>query len=366
MGASVHAVSPAHPQAFGSSQDVPITIPRLDAMSAAAEADVSDAAVAVTRADLDSMAVTQPFKLNNIALKWLRDSNENPPGCPRVTRVDITDQHPLDIGVIERTTGMAYSFKDGETQPWSWRQMLSAMKREAKDRIVSHGNGVRWITCEPVDGSYDHKRWHAARQLGTPFPDDAHVPVWDFHVYRTDGVVVRFHTSLTNHKVEVAIVPGPCAPPGLPTPPAAGKGMSDGPGTYRRKTAGNYDAPHAREPAVAEAPAVAEPQTIEGAEGCVESPAPEEADDRWLLLGEGSGAGSSHGDGAGQQQAAPMANAQQPWEPRGQSWWDHQGHWWERKEEASATAATSSTQPAASSSGWRGGSAWDSQWKTWK
>ena len=78
----------------------------------------------------------------------------------------------------------------------------------AKDRILGRdiATAVRWITCEPVEGSYDHKRWHAARHVGRPFEEGAPVPVWDFHVYRTDDVVVRFHTSATNKKVEVAIV----------------------------------------------------------------------------------------------------------------------------------------------------------------
>eukprot|EP00959_Pyramimonas_sp_CCMP1952_P015132 320298-Pyramimonas_sp.AAC.1 len=58
-----------------------------------------------------------------------------------------------------------------------------------------------------------------------------------------------FHASLTNNKVEVAIAPCPCEPPGLPMPPVAGKGLSDGPGTYRRKSDGNDDAPPPREQA---------------------------------------------------------------------------------------------------------------------
>eukprot|EP00959_Pyramimonas_sp_CCMP1952_P280007 5854057-Pyramimonas_sp.AAC.1 len=85
--------------------------------AAVAAADGSHAAVAAYRADLDAIEITQSFQLNNIALKWLRDSHGEPPGCPSVRHVDITDQHPLDIGVLERTTGMAYSFKAGETQP---------------------------------------------------------------------------------------------------------------------------------------------------------------------------------------------------------------------------------------------------------
>ncbi|CAK0904037.1 unnamed protein product, partial [Prorocentrum cordatum] len=171
------------PQAFGSSQDAPIPIPCFPSVAAgaaadgshaaAAAADGTHAAVAAYRADLDAIAITQPFKLNSIVLKWLWDSHEEPPGCPSPRRVDVADQGPLDIGVLERTTGMADSFKAGETQPWSWRQMLSAMTRDAKDRILGRDQttGVIWATCEPVGGSHDHKRWRAARQVGRPFPE---------------------------------------------------------------------------------------------------------------------------------------------------------------------------------------------------
>ena len=240
------------------------------------------AAVAASREDLDAVEIQQPFRLNNMALKWLRDSGEEPPGFPTIARVDTTDRDPLDIGVLERTgqgpSGMAYTFRQGEFQPWSWRQMLAALPPVAKDRILGTRQpapGVRWITCETVAGSYDHKRWHAAKALRQPFVDGAWVPVWDFHVYRTDGNIVRFHTSATNKKVEVAVVGS--SEWGIrdfvfPNPPMAGRGKSDGRGTYRRQTLGNYDAPPPRKgkgkgkgeappglPPVAEDSAVAEP-----------------------------------------------------------------------------------------------------------
>ena len=57
---------------------------------------------------------------------------------------------------------------------------------------------------------------------------------------RTDGTMCRFHPALKNNKVEFAAVELPIQPPCNP-PPAKGKGKSDGRGTYRRKTAANYD-----------------------------------------------------------------------------------------------------------------------------
>eukprot|EP00959_Pyramimonas_sp_CCMP1952_P180417 3772731-Pyramimonas_sp.AAC.1 len=73
--------------------------------------------------------------------------------------------------------------------------------------------------------------------MGRSFAEGAPVPIWDFHVYRTDNVVTRVHTSLANNKVEVATLDSGLV---LPGPPRAGKGNSDGKGAYRNKTTGNY------------------------------------------------------------------------------------------------------------------------------
>ena len=85
---------------------------------------------------MNSVVVTQAFKLNNVALKYLRDSHENPPGNPTTGCVDLTLSDPLQIGVIEKSTGNMYKFKKGEAQPWSWRQTLAALSREAKDLVL--------------------------------------------------------------------------------------------------------------------------------------------------------------------------------------------------------------------------------------
>ena len=132
----------------------------------------SEAAVAATPEDLATLPVSQPFWLNNVALKWIRDLHENPPGNPITNCVDLTHTDPLQIGVIEKTTGMDYKFKAGETQPWSWRQMLAALSPAAKDLVLGSNPalGVTRITCEPIPGSYDHKRWHAALHLKNPTP----------------------------------------------------------------------------------------------------------------------------------------------------------------------------------------------------
>ena len=218
---------------------------RDDARQAAVAAQVAMQAddpdgLALSANALNEIKVTQVFKLNNAALKWLRDTHENPMGFPTVETVELTDTDPLDIGVIEKPSGMDYSFKGrGERTPWSWRQMLAGMSAAAKDLVLGSRPrlGVVRIWCGPVLGSYDHKRWHAARHIGRPFEIGAPAPVWDFFVERTDGSVVRFHTNYANNKVEVADENEPRV---LPGPPARGKGRSDGKGTYREKTSGNY------------------------------------------------------------------------------------------------------------------------------
>ena len=64
--------------------------------------------------------------VHNTALKWLRDTHEHPPGRPVVPRVDITREDPLDIGVLQRDKGMAYTFVEHERQQWYWRSMLAS------------------------------------------------------------------------------------------------------------------------------------------------------------------------------------------------------------------------------------------------
>ena len=120
--------------------------------------------VAASREDLARVIIVQPWRLNNTALKWIRDTHENPRGCPTIDFVDLTLKDPLQIGVLENQGGMDYWFKKNETQPWSWQQMLGAMQPDVKEKVLGEaGQGVARISCAPIHGSYDHKRRHAAR-----------------------------------------------------------------------------------------------------------------------------------------------------------------------------------------------------------
>ena len=85
-------------------------------------------------------AMPQRAELNNIALKWIRDTNERPPGCPLVNYVDLTDHMTLHIGHIDAGKGVAYRFDETKgLQPWSWLKMLKGFKPEMQSRIIGDG-----------------------------------------------------------------------------------------------------------------------------------------------------------------------------------------------------------------------------------
>ena len=87
----------------------------------------------VRQQELDALGGDQPWKLNNDALKFIRDTNEDPRGTPEVVCVDLFDE-PREIMTLVRDTGMDYKFQE-PLQPWSWRKMLKAMKPELRDQI---------------------------------------------------------------------------------------------------------------------------------------------------------------------------------------------------------------------------------------
>ena len=172
--------------------------------------------------------------LNSTALKWIRDTNEDPPGFPTVECVDLTNGEVIWIGQLLRDKGMEYSFDKTILQPWSWQLMILGFSPDLQDRMI--GPGLAQICCKPFEGSYDHKRHHAAREAKRPYPADAPVPIWDFCITRVDGEMIRFHPSLKGGKVQISNVSQPRA-----NPPYKGKGRSDGPGTYRAMLAEAYD-----------------------------------------------------------------------------------------------------------------------------
>ena len=94
-----------------------------------------EAAVAASPEDLAAIRVTPASKMNSVALKWLRDTNELPPGHPTTQEVDLTNSDPLRIGKIVKGKGMQYAFREGETASWSWSEMLVDLPDKVKDRV---------------------------------------------------------------------------------------------------------------------------------------------------------------------------------------------------------------------------------------
>jgi hypothetical protein len=110
------------------------------------------------------------------------------------------------------------------------------LPREVRDHVVGE-HGIVKIECRPIRGTYDVKRYYEARSRKTTIGDGTTpVPVWDFVVTRLGGEMSRFHPDMKKKHVGVDdnvermdVVP-----------PAAGPGISEGPGSFRRFVKSNY------------------------------------------------------------------------------------------------------------------------------
>ena len=175
--------------------------------------------------------------MDNTALKSIRFQGENPPGTPLDWfGVDLTHSDPYPVLTVRRDKGPAFSMVEPQ-QPWSWRKMLNRFDDDTLRRII--GPGVTGIFCQPmlvltdiservtlVESSYDHKRCLSGAGAG---------PVWDFVIHRGDGGLVRLHPNQTNKKVSISMMGAPI--PTAADGPQAGRGLSDGRGTFKRMLA---------------------------------------------------------------------------------------------------------------------------------
>ena len=62
----------------------------------------------------------QHWKDNNAALKFFRDTNEDPPGVPNVEKIDLFHKTDVDILTLERPNGKGEVYNLVEPwHPWS-------------------------------------------------------------------------------------------------------------------------------------------------------------------------------------------------------------------------------------------------------
>ena len=102
---------------------------------------LATAKVAATVDQIRALRQTQQTdrKVHNTALKWFRDTHEDPPGQPTVSRVPITYDDPIDIWVLDRDKGMAYTFVENQTQQGSWRSMIASFSDDVLEQVVGDG-----------------------------------------------------------------------------------------------------------------------------------------------------------------------------------------------------------------------------------
>ena len=182
--------------------------------------------------------------MDNTALKSIRFQGESPPGTPLDwSGVDLTHSDPYPVLTVKRDKGPAFEMVEPQ-QPWSWRKMLNRFDDDTLTRII--GPGVTGVFCQPMGhpgaSSNDHKREHFAKHGGVRFADvdgePPDVPVWDFVIHRGDGEGVRLHPNQTNKKVSISMLGAPILT--AADGPQAGRGLSDGPGTFQRMLAKTY------------------------------------------------------------------------------------------------------------------------------
>ena len=140
--------------------------------------------------------------------------------------------------MLLRGKGPAYTFVEGRSQQWAWRDMRAACPDSILREVV--GCGVVQITCQPFWGSYDHKRHDAGGKKQGPALE-GQAPIWDFVVTQKNGTQTRVHPSQKKKKGGVEWASMGDAPPSQP--PRAGLGKSDGPGTFRSFKDSSYPRP---------------------------------------------------------------------------------------------------------------------------
>ena len=111
---------------------------------------------AVTVDTIMALPDDQPWKLNNTALKSMRHSNEDCPGCPRpdIPRwgVSLFSSDTVQVHTLQRGDKTDYELVQ-PFQPWSWKKMLRSMDEATRIKVI--GDGITDICFGPLWDSYD-------------------------------------------------------------------------------------------------------------------------------------------------------------------------------------------------------------------
>jgi hypothetical protein len=237
--------------------------------------------IMMTNAEVKAYGTNQGHKTTNEAMKYIRDhvGEKEDPGWPGIRALEVTTAHlggGLTIPVMTKPKntgsdeGMDYSFHYNQAyRTVDCKAMIANLPTAKRDKMLGAHHVCR-MTLEWVPNTYDRKRRDMAQKCRrwTAFPENAPVPVWDWHLLLSDGSVWRFHTDWSVKKASITVVkPGDQ----LPRAPVQGINQSDGPGSYNRYKYGNYDPTRAIEdaPGVESAVADAEAEDAPGVESAV-------------------------------------------------------------------------------------------------
>ena len=170
----------------------------------------------------------------NTALKYIRDTHEEPRGYNTIQTYDLTNVDTIPVAKLNRGAFTRYSFDHSVMKPWDWRTMFKLFKPNLQQQLI--GEGILTLELVPIPFSYDIARHNAAKEQRNPYDIDAPVPVWDFIVIHLDSKQdsgmnsFRFHPRQTGGKCDISND----IDPARMNEPVAGRGNSDGAGTYKR------------------------------------------------------------------------------------------------------------------------------------
>ena len=171
---------------------------------------------------------TAPWKQHNAALKWFRHFLES----SEEKCIEFV-QDRYDVATLIHGKEEAFTFNTNEMVVWEWKEMVCQLNDESMQYVVNgpenRSGGLVGCSFSVRKHSYDHKRHRALRKAGQEPVTDQALMVWDFVLHRADHTAVRLHPQWSTTKIESFPVQGYAQEV---EPPYAGKGKSDGPGTF--------------------------------------------------------------------------------------------------------------------------------------